>query len=261
MAGDEARLLGERVGAGAGDLARSWVNLREADSGAPIAFALLWVSLSYAVIHLLVGMRGVSTEPDPIFTPGGGGAGAEGPEGQKMGRVQCLLLGGLVGTLVLGAGGWTAGAGIAAAAVGWFAPREVQTGGSPFRAGSAVVLGLLAATLAGPLDAALRGLVGGLAFPEAWFVVAAEAGAGWVSSGVAVVVLASAAGGWGLGRLGGGVLVAAPGWILLIGPAHPVRGCAAALAAAALTRVGASPWFAAALAVALAVVPAAIAIR
>jgi len=210
---------------------------------------LLGLSLAYAAGYLLLRMRAPEgREP------------AE-PEGPGRWAALSMLAGGLGAVAAGGAAGWTLGAGLAAATVAFRAPVRAGPGGAALRSASAVLLGVVLATLAGPADALLRGAAGGTPFPESWFVLAAEAGAGWASAGVLVVAAGSAAGGWALGRLGGGIGVAAPGWILLLGPAHPVRGAAAALAAAALTRIGASPSTSAALALALAVAPAALALR
>jgi hypothetical protein len=258
VAGEEASRLADGVARGPADLARSWASLEDADSLAPVAVVLLGLSLAYLSVHLLL-----CTEPDPNYQ-------SSHPSRQPVetrssgnsGRVPyALLAGGMAGAALLGAEGWTLGAGLAAAAVGAATPVAARKRGPILRAASAVLLGVVAATVAGPADTALRGLVGGRPFPEAWFVVAAAAGAGWLSAGVILVVAGSLAGGWGIGRLALGTVAGAPAWILLCGPAHPIRGAAAALAAAALARLGASPFFAAALAALLALAPAAAALR
>jgi len=217
------------------------------DEGAPAAVAVLAASV------LVASALGLSRLAGPGVVPGGaGGAAVPGSAGPPAAALAGHGLGCYPGAATGGAAWVYVSTGLAillvrplAGGAGEVAPSRKPRPAAA-RAAAMLLLAALAVLSAGLADGLLQALAGTWAFPEAWFVVAVESGAGWFRFEVIGILVALLAGALHLERAsdrrghggGLGLLVAAPCWALLLGPSNPCRALALAFALRCLGRAG-----------------------
>ena len=222
------------------------------DAAAPAAAAVLLLSV------LVAGAVGSA------LLAGRGGGEGEGEEEERdwtptLRIPAAALLGhaGGIGAVLLGCSGAAAYAiacALAAALLLFSCRDRPRTAASPprpgaMRAAGLLLLGALLFVAAGGADGLLQTLSGARPVPEAWFVVAAEAGPGWLRLPVLGLLAAVAAAAAGMEiashRRGGAaawdLAVSAAGWALLLGPSNPCRALALTWSLHCLARVGVPP--------------------